>query len=356
MLNRIAIRPARPTIIAAGQTNPALSDGLLSMSIVENIDGLYRCEVLAVNWGNVNRNLGYLYFDRKTLDLGQTFTVKYGQDTIFDGRISGLEANYPRSTPPELNVLAEDRFQDLRMTRRTRTFMKVSDTDVISQIANEHGLNPVIDVTGPQYNLLAQVNQSDLAFLRERARSIDAELWMDGKTLHAQSRTKRNAGTVSLTYGRELQELTVMADLAHQRTSVIASGWDVTSKSALSHEATEDVISGELNGGSSGASILASTFGQRKEVLAHTVPLSSGEAQAVAESFFKKSARCFVVSRGVTDMNSNLRVGSYVELLKLGPLFSGKYYLTEVKYLFSNDTSGIRVEFTAERPDLGRGQ
>src|SRR5579884_810088 len=337
MPNQSAIQPARPTIAAAGQTIPALSDGLLSMIIVENIEGLYRCEALVVNWGSVNRSLGYLYFDRKTLDLGQPFTVKYGQDTIFDGRIGALEANFPRSTPPELTVLAEDRLQDLRMTRRTRTFTDVADADVFSQVANEHGLSPAIDVTGPKYNVLAQVNQSDLAFLRERARSIDAELWMDGKTLHVQSRSKRNAGTVRLTYGRELQELTVMADLAHQRTSVIASGWDVRGKAALSYEATDDVIRGELNGDSSGASILSSTFGQRKEVLAHMVPLSSDETRAVAESFFKKSARCFVVSRGVTDMNSSLRVGAYVELLNLGPLFSGKYYLTEVKYLFSND-------------------
>ena len=36
---------------------------------------------------------------------------------------------------------------------------------------------------GPTYKTLAQVNQSDLAFMRERARSIDAELWMDGSKI-----------------------------------------------------------------------------------------------------------------------------------------------------------------------------
>src|SRR5215469_16708201 len=115
MVNTTAIKPARPTIIVANQTVPALADGLLSMLIVENCEGLYRCEVLVVNWGSVKGNLDYLYFDRKALDLGQPFTVKYGEDTIFDGRISGLEANFPKLTPPELNVLVEDRFQDLRM-------------------------------------------------------------------------------------------------------------------------------------------------------------------------------------------------------------------------------------------------
>ena len=35
-----------------------------------------------------------------------------------------------------------------------------------------------------------------------------------------------------------------------------------------------------------------------------------------------------------------------------GPLFSGKYYVCEVKHLF--DGEGLRTEFVAERPGLGK--
>ena len=184
------LRIARPTLSIGGQENGALSSGLLSLLIVEQTNGLYRCEALFGNWGNVNNGTGFLYFDRAVLDFGKAFQVKLGTDVIFDGKIMGLEANFPEGEAPEVNILAEDRFQDLRMTRRTRTFVDVSDTDVISQIANEHGLSPSVDVSGPTYKVLAQINQSDLAFLRERARAIDAELWMEGSTLrhkHAHS-------------------------------------------------------------------------------------------------------------------------------------------------------------------------
>src|SRR6266705_1919090 len=91
------------------------------------------------------------------------------------------------------------------------------------------------------------------------------------------------------------------------------------------------------------------------EALAHTVPLTSQEAQAEAEAFFKMSARRFVVGHGLATINSKLRVGSYVELLNLGPLFSGKYYLTEVKHLF-DEACGIRREFTVDNPCQGREQ
>ncbi len=349
------LKNARPIINIGGNDDPSLAQGLLSLLIIENTNGLYRCEAVFGNWGNVNNTIGFLYFDRRTLDFGKAFKVKLGTEIIFDGHILGLEAHFPEGRSPELSVLAEDRFQDLRMTRRTRTFSDVSDADVIKQIANEHGLSPKVDVTGPTYKVLAQVNQSNLAFLRERARAIDAELWVDGTTLNAQLRTKRNGGTLKMSYGNELREFSVLADLAMQRTSVTASGWDVAGKASLSYEATDSTIKGELNGDLSGASILASALGQHKEALVHTVPLASHETQTVAEAFFKMSARRFVTGQGIADACSQIRVGNYVDLQGLGPLFSGKYYLSEVKHLFDG-VCGIRTEFTAERPGLGQAQ
>ena len=77
------------------------------------------------------------------------------------------------------------------------------------------------------------------------------------------------------------------------------NGWDVGGKSSLTHEATDTVISNELNGDTSGLSILKSAFGDRKESLVHTVPLNSNEAQVEAESVLKMTARRFVVAHGV---------------------------------------------------------
>lgn len=341
----------RPTIHVGGEEIAKLRDGLNSLSITENTSGLYRCEASFCNWGNVNDKADFLYFDRRTLDFGKTFEIKRDDNTLFNGKIMGLEANYPAGQAAQISVLAEDRFQDLRMTRRTRTFVDVTDGDVFNQIANDHGLSPTVDVNGPSYKVLAQVNQSDLAFMRERALSIDAELWMAGNTLNAKTRSNRNGGSLQLTRGSDLREFKVLADLATQRTSVTVNGWDVSSKSGLQFEATESAISSELNGDSSGVSILQSALGARKEALAHTAPLNNQEAQAVAESYFKMSARRFVVGRGTAETSASLRVGAKVELLNLGSLFSGKYYVTEVVHLFDS-VKGLRTEFRAERPGI----
>lgn len=348
--NSNGIFSARPAFEVGGQENPDLAAGLLALLIVETAGGLYRCEALFGNWGAS----GFRYFDRRTLDFGKTFQVKLGSDRLFEGRITALEARFPEGGPPQINVLAEDRLQDLRMTRRTRSFTDVSDGDVFNQIAGDHGLQGQADLQGPTHKVLAQVNQSDLAFLRDRARATGAEVWVEGSALHAAPRRSRvGSQPIELTLGTRLRELSVAADLAGQRTSVTAAGWDVSGKSAQTSEATESAVSSELEGGESGASILQATFGPRKDALVHGVPLSSGEAQAQAESAFRLLARRFVVAHGKAQASAKLRVGTSVDLKGVGPLFSGKYCLSEVRHMFDG-VHGLRTEFVGERPALGR--
>jgi phage protein D len=239
------------------------------------------------------------------------------------------------------------------MTRRTRTFENTTDACVFQSIASAHSLTPSIDVQGPTHKVIAQVNQSDLALMRERARAIDAEVWMDGTTLHAQSRARRRGAAVTLGYRNKLRELVVTADLAHQRTALVIGGWDVAQKCCIQQEVNDSVLGSELAGKTSGASLVRRTFGERKETIVHTVPWTTAEAKARAEAHFRTIARTFVSARGVAEPNAGLRVGATVTLSSVGPLFEGDYYVTEVTHKFDGDM-GIRTEFCAERPGLGQ--
>lgn len=343
---------SRPTFVVDGQTRPQLASGIISMAIAENVDGLYRCEATFGNWGSPSgATLDYLYFDRAMLDFGKTFVVKLGNDTLFDGAITGIEGQFPSGRAPEVTVLAEDRLQDLRMTRRTRTFADSSDAAVIRQIAGDYGLTADVTLNGPTHKVLAQVNQSDLAFIRERVLSLDGEVWVNGRTLHVKAHADRRDGTVTLGYRIELSAFSVLADLAHQRTTVTVSGWDVKGKNAITHDVTDSIVNGELDGGKSGAALLKSAFGERKETIAHQVPLTSDQAQQAAEAAFRLRARRFLTAHGVATTAAGIKVGAAADVKGVGPLFSGKYYLTDVRHLF--DGNGLRSEFIGERPGLG---
>jgi phage protein D len=324
----------------------------MSLQIVDSADGLARCEATFGNWGGAER-AGFQHFGRDQLEFGKALKITLGDATLHEGRISALTANFPDGGPPRIGVCSEDRLQDLRMTRRTRTFADASLADVLQRLASDHGLQPQVDVSGETYKLLAQVNQSDLAFARDLARREDVQLWVDGTHLKAANRAQRQGATLELAWAGELREFAVGADLAHQRTKLVGTGWNVADKKAAQHEADEAAIRAELNGGDSGAGTLQSAFGARTDTLAHGVPGSDTQARALAEASFRHLARRFVVGRGVAETKPELRVGTKVKIKGVGPLFEGEYTVTDVSIRYDME-AGLRTEFVCDRPSIGR--
>src|SRR5207253_1669142 len=98
------------------------------------------------------------------------------------------EASFQEGSEPEVVVFAEDKLMSLRMTRRCRTYKDVTDADIVQTIASEHGLSAQAEAPGPTYDVVQQWNQSDLAFLRDRARLLQAELWVQDDALHFKTR------------------------------------------------------------------------------------------------------------------------------------------------------------------------
>lgn len=352
-----ALYPSRPRLFVEGSEEATLGQQLQSLFIEETSDGLYRCEATFTNWGPKDGTVGFLFFDRALLEFGKKLTVEMGAGEaagkVFEGRITGLEGRFSGGRPPELLVMAEDRLQDLRMTRRTRSWEQTSDADVVRSVAQAHGLRADVELNGPTHRVVAQVNQSDLALLRERARAAGVEVWVEADTLKVKPRPDRGAGTLTLTYGQGLHEFAVAADLAHQTTGFTVSGWDVAAKQAVKPVATAYVVSAELNGGDSGGSILEASFGKRPQQVVHELPLNEDEARALAEAHYARVARRFVLGNGVAEGDARLKVGAELELKQVGPLFEGKYFITRVRHTFDS-AHGYRTAFTVERPALGR--
>lgn len=350
----VPLRSARPQIRIEGQAADDLAAALNELRVEERSDGLAHCELAFGNWGLRDGVNNYTLFDRNRLEFGKRIEIRLADERIFAGRVMALEGRFPHGEIPEIVVFAEDRLQDLRMKRRSRCFEQQSDADVARQIAGEHGLQARIDLPGPTHALLAQVNQSDLAFLRERARAAGGELWIDDDTLHLGTRASRAGGApIELAYGSTLLAFEVRADLALQRSRLTVSGWNPRDKQAIAESADAAALASELDGGESGLALVARALGERPDTVAHLAPSDAGEARAVAESWLRQIARRFVVGRGKASPNAALKPGVQLRLTGLGPLFNGQYTVSEVGHRFDL-AEGLRSEFTVERPAIGR--
>ena len=349
----------RPTFKVDGAPEARLNTALIDLMVEETSQGLYRCQARFGNWGPGANGLDFLFFDAEILDFGRAFAVDIGEaraaQPIFNGRIMGIEAQYPDGQPPQIVILAEDRFQDLRVTRHTRTFNNVTTGDVVQEIATDHGLeaNIALVENDPVHETLAQLNRSDLAFLLELATAVDAETWVEDETLYFHARAIRNAGKVALSYGKNLREFTVLADLTHQRSSVSVSGWDVVRKEPIDEEAGQQSIAAELNGLRSGSYVLDQALGPRPERIVQPGASSREEASLQARVEYRRRARRFVSGSGLADGQEKLRVGSRVVLTGLGSYFDGTYYAHLVRHVY-DAADGYRTFFEVHRPGIGK--
>lgn len=348
-----------PVFNVDGEDVGELARDLVFLQCEESIDGLKNLQArfVAIGPQESSAEQALLYMDGRILDFGKPLKVSIGplqgQRTIFEGFISALEVNFEEGEEPEICLYAEDKLMDLRMTRRMKTYEDMSDADIASAIAEQHSLRPDVDVDGPTYDRIQQLNMSDLAFLRERARLLQADVWTDGETLFFKTRDKRNGLATTLVRGNDIITVSACADLAHQRTTVRVSGYNANDREVIDEEAGEDVVQGEITAGRSGPAILQSAFGERVSHRVREVPLQSSEAADWARAEMLRRARQFVQVSGVTSGHPDLTVGSQITLERMGSVFDGDgYYTTHVQHTYDLQ-SGHRTQFKAEKAAVG---
>ncbi|WP_319549556.1 contractile injection system protein, VgrG/Pvc8 family [Desulfogranum marinum] len=350
-----------PVFEIDGQVYGELARDIVRLQVEEGTHGLKTLWVKlaaigpATDSGGEEETLNYL--DGRILDFGKEINVAIGppdsQRTIFHGSISALEVSFEEGEEPEVTFYAEDNLMDLRMTRRMKTYEQMTDADIASEIASAHSLNPAVDAQGPTYDVVQQWNMSDLAFLRERARLLQAEVWVESDTLHFKTRDRRQGTTITLVRGNDLIRVQASADLAHQRTEVRVSGYDASAREAIDESAGKDAVAAEISGGRTGPSILQNAFGERISHRVREVCLNSSEAADWARAEMLRRARGFITVRGVTNGTPDMIVGSSLTLERMGGPFNGQgYYVTWVCHTYDLN-QGHRTEFEAQRSTVG---
>jgi len=354
--SRLAVYRAWPTIRVNGREEERLTHLVTALEMTEQEDGLSTLELRLSNVASERGGGAELAFeDESSVKLGDELAIYAGdQETpreIFRGVITGLEAAFADTTPPELTVLAEDKLQQARLTRRTKTYDDTSPASLAREIAGRLGLTPKITGFSDTLGAQVQLNESDLAFLRRVLARHDGDVQVVGDELHVSPRADVQRGTVELELHSQLKRVKFLADLAHQVTEVTVTGWNAARGARITGRSR-----GAQRGpgsGRTGAEILERTLGARPHQLAHLVVTTDDEARAVADTAFDARQRRFVCVEGTAEGNAQLRVGTHITLRGVGPRFGNTYYLTRCCHRFDR-THGYETDFTAEGAFLAR--
>jgi phage protein D len=155
---------------------------------------------------------------------------------------------------------------------------------------------------------------------------------------------------VTLRLHSQLHKLRVVADLAHQVSDVVVTGFDPAQGEAIEGRGTGAPLG--PGSGRTGKDVLEQAFGERVQQTAHRLALTQAEADALAQAEFEQRARRFVRVLAVCEGNPTLRVGSHVTLADVSPRFDNTYYVTACTHRYDM-TRGFETELSAEGAYLG---
>ncbi|MCC7366406.1 MAG: VgrG-related protein [Dehalococcoidia bacterium] len=293
------------------------------------------------------------WVDDATVKIGAAVELLAKRDSatatsLLKGEVTAIEPFYRPDGALSLRITAFDRGHRLHNGRKTKTYLQVTDSDIVSAVAGAAGLSASSDTTSEVYKYVLQDNLTDYEFLRQRARLIGFYLRVEGTSLQFKKWSSLTTGSpaATLNWGTELFEFRPRLTAASQAAEVSVRGWDPATKQAIVGRASSAELLHSLGiNGNNASSAGGITPGN---VVLVDVPVpSQSAAQAVAQSMLNEMRNGDIFAEGECYGNAAIAVGKVVKIDKVGTRFAGNYLLTRVQHQYDYERGWItRFEAT----------
>ncbi len=340
-----------PTIEVDGQSFPMLATNLQRMRMRESLGGLSSIELAFVDSVPGGTGSHYAANGSSPLQLGAGVRVFAGPATtgageIFDGQITAIESEIDREAPPLFTILAEDRLFAARRRRRTKVFEAMTLGDVVGELASDFGLtHEVRDGVDTTVRDWMQADETDLAFLRRVLGQFDCDMQVVGDRLQVGRVGMDQRSLVILTMGDNIISARITADVAEQVSTVRKASFDPATGEAI--ESEEDARGFGPGEGRSGPEVLEEKLSTVAMHCGRSGPLTDGDATLLAQIEGEKRARSFVQLDCVARGDPNLRVGSWVRLEGVNPMFANQFSVREAVHRWDQE-KGYLTDVRAE--------
>ena len=290
------------------------------------------------------------WIDDKRLEPGKRIKVSAegpqskSAHPLFDGEIVELEPEFTVGAH-NLTIRAFDVLHRLARGRRVRSFLNMTDGDVIQKIASEAGMTATAEQANIVHPYLFQNNETDLEFLHSRARSAGAVLFADGRKIRFEP-PKSDGDAIEMQWGENLQEFRPRMTTVNQVSSVTVRGWDPKTRQEIVGQAKHGDGVPQVGESRKPADVVQSAFNRDAPMLSAERPVrTQAEADQMAKALAGRHSSRFIEAEGVCIGNAKILAGTSVRLKALGDRFSGTYLVTGCKHTYATQ-DGYQTHFT----------
>jgi Rhs element Vgr protein len=319
------------TITSEGDAIPD-TYGITNISITQEIDRIAQAQI-TVKDGNPSTQL-FEIADATTFQTGNTIEIALGYatetTTIFSGVVTkqSIKVDDGGTT---FQVTCKDPLVEATKTRSTVVLTDSLDSDAISQIAENLGVDSSITATTVSKEKIIQYNATDWDFIVSRAQRNGMTVVTDNGTLVVSAITNDDTPALELQYGVDIIEMDLELDAVDQASSFSINAWTPSEQDAVSTEAAEPTVNEQ--GDTDESDLEAVT--NADDAFNTSVPLTEDEAQQLSDAILLRlrmsKFRGSIKFPGSADAKPN----TLITLTGLGERFDGDAYISSVHHSIS---------------------
>ena len=245
-----------------------------------------------------------------------------------------------------LEVECRDAAHRMTLTRRSRHFEEMSDSEVAEELLGEYGLTAEISPTDITHAELRQFQACDWDFLLSRLEANGHLCLVEDGSVRSYRPSLEGEAQAEVVYGADLLELDAELDARSQSGAVRALAWDPAGQELLEAEAADPGWEG--NGNLAGDD-LASASGREEDLLRHGGTLAADALQAWADGALLRARLAASQGRARIRGTAAIGPGGLLQLSGVSDRFNGKVHVTGVRHEFSDGDWITDVEFGLPR-------
>lgn len=352
MANYGGVKTLSPNIrvlIQGQKLSAEASADLIAVKVFEDVDVPSMFTLELSSWDLAKGKITWI--DDDLFEIGNEVEIQMGYEnqlkTVIVGEITGLEPEFSPSSPPILVVRGHDLRHRLLRGSQTKSYAKMKDSDIASQIARARGLTPKVKDSEVKHEYVLQHNQTDWDFLQSRAERIGYEVVIDNKTLYFQPPQNDSQKVLTLKFEENLKEFLPRLSSMGQVQEVAVRGWIPKDKEEVMGKAAAGKEGSKMGGKTTGPKAVES-FGKSVSTVVSQPVSSQAEADQIALGQFKDMAIAYITAEGTCIGIPTLRIAKAIEVTGVGKRFSGLYYVTSTEHIYS-ESNGYTTLFVARR-------
>ncbi len=316
--------------------------------------------------------------DQVSLQLDNYDLALFDRDDIVGGATLEVSWGYPGNMAPPRRVVVKKLKASLNGDRqtltlegqatsvlmnqqvKTRAWSDKARSDVVREIAAEHGFEGAFADIGDTTEALDSINQTaetDARFLRRLAAREGFEFFVDDQGLHWRARKQADAPARVFTWfsdpgAGDILSLDVESDLVRRAGRVEVRGRDPMAKVTIAASANSGTVErstlGDVVEVVDPENGTTSLLQRNATVSVHASAAATPEAaKSESDARFQQAERETIKLAMQVVGDPTLRAKQVIELRGASSLLSGKYYVTEAKHTIS--ASGYVVDLKLSR-------